>query len=479
MKKLTSFFFTDIHWKIFSLFLAFLLWLIGSNFSNPLENTSINIQLETHNAEILANAGLVLLNPDALDELITVGVRAERRDLEALMEAGAAVQSSMVVPSVDFRAINTTAILEGDDPATVKLPISVNLYESLQHFSIAPRFVELEIDVLAHESFPVQVEILNEVAPTFERRPERVSTARVNVSGPRSYVERVDRVQVSIDVLGLYSDRDIEAPLVVLCQNGYDITAHLELSAREITVTIPVWPVEAVEIEVQSTGAVATGFAVAYYMTWPTRIEVTATPERLQGLEYLLVEVDLNNANATFTKTASVVLPDGVHLRSGESDNITVEIVIEPIERRRFSVPRDNVRILGMDANYDVLTALQFISVDVSGPRSAIAELTASEIGLELDLRRLPIGTHSVVLGVELPEGITLIQPSPRMQIQINDPAADDGNDNDNDNDFDHYHVDDPDPQDPIMPPDYYPSDNNENDNEIVADEYYEENDEL
>ena len=457
-----------MQWKIFSLFLAFLMWLIGSNFSNPVENNFLNVQLETHNAEILGNSGLVLLNPDALDELVRVGIRAERRDLESLMEAGASAQSAMVIPSVDFRAIDTAAILESDGPVTIPLNISVNLHENFQNFSIAPRYIELEVDVLVRESFPVVVEILNEVAPNFERRTERLANSRVNLSGPRKYMEQIDRVQVTVDVLGFYSDRDVTVPLVVLCQNGYDITEYVELSVRETTVTIPVWPVEAVEINVQSTGEVGFGFAVAYFSIQPETVEVTAMEERLEYLEYLTMEIDLNNANATFTQTLSIAewLPDGVHLSSGESDNITVEVVIEPIERRRINVPRDSVRILGMDANYDVLTALTNIAVEVSGPRSGIAELNAQEIGLELDLRRLPIGTHSVVLAVELPEGITLAQAPPRLEVQINDPAADDGNDND----YDHYYVDDIEPQIPVMPSDYYQPDDNEN--EIFEYEY-------
>jgi len=471
MKKIASFFVTDVQWKMFALFLAFLLWLIGSNFSNPIENSFLNVQLETHNAEILTHSGLVLLNPEALDELVRVGVRAERRDLETLLEASAAVQSAMVTPSIDFRGIDTSTVLESDSPVTQRLYISANLYESLSHFSITPRFVELEIDVLAQESFPVLVEISNEVAPSFERRTERVANARVNVTGPRSFVEIIDRVQVTVDVLGFYSDRDINVPLVVLCQNGNDITEHVELSVRETTVTIPVWPVEEMELHVKSVGSVASGYAVAYYVIQPATIEATATAERLLELENLLVEIDLNNANATFTQTATVELPDGVHLRSNASDTVIVEVVIEPLERRRLFVPRDNIRILGMDANYDVLTATTNIMVDVSGPSNLIEELTPAEIGLELDLRRLPIGIHSVILTVELPEGVTLVQPAPRMQIRINDPAA--VEDNDNDGDYDPYHIEDPEPSEPTMPPDYDPPYDDDNDYSPV-----EENDE-
>ena len=67
MNKFFSFFSTDIHWKLIALFLAFLLWIVGSNVNNPHENGSINARLNVANFELLANEGIVLLNEDALD----------------------------------------------------------------------------------------------------------------------------------------------------------------------------------------------------------------------------------------------------------------------------------------------------------------------------------------------------------------------------------------------------------------------------
>jgi len=467
MNKFFSFFSTDIHWKLIALFLAFLLWIVGSNVNNPHENGSINARLNVANFELLANEGIVLLNEDALDTGVNVGVRGARDYLSALLGADAHVQEAHVIPSIDFRAIDFDAVRISDVPVTVRLDITANLYEGLEPRSIRPRYVDLELDVLMRHSFQIEVEILNEVAPNFEIRPIRLANSWVTVTGARSVVSEIDSVWVSIDVVGLHTESEESVSLVVLDHAGRDITDMVELSVRETTATIPVWPIDALEFDVEPTGEVAAGFAVAEIEFYPQTINIIAPEERLIQLTPLLMGIDVETANATINRSISVLeyLPDGVYLAQDQSSYVDVTVVIEPIENRIFFVPRDNVRSRMMAPLYEVLTDVTNIRVVISGPRSLLSDLTSADIGLELDLRNLPIGIHNVALSVELPAGMSLAQVPPRLQVQIHESVTDEPND------YDHYYVDNPDPVTPIMPPDY-PSDTNGNENDIMDEAY-------
>jgi len=474
MKKILSFFYTDLHWKLISLFLAFVLWVVGSNVNNPHENGSVIVPLNLLNFEILANENIVLLNEDALDVRATVGVRGTRHYLTGLLGAEAYIQEMQVIPSIDFRVIDADAVRSSDGPVTMRLDVSADLYEGLYVRSIRPRYIEVELDMLMRQSFPIEIEILNEVAPNFEMRQVRLEIPRVTITGARSVVSEIDSVWVSVDVLGFHTDSDVPVELMVFDRDGQDITDSVGLSVRETVAMVPVWPVDALELEFEAIGEVATGFAVAEIEFYPQSVDIIATEERLIQLTPLLMSVDLDNANAGIDRRVSVLdyLPDGVYLAHGQSPYVTVTVAVEPIERRTLSVPSDNLRRRGTAALYQVIGEAMPIRITVSGPRSLVSALNPADVGIEIDLRNLAIGTHSVAVSVELPDGITHVPPAPRVQVQIHEPASDEPDD------FDPYHVDDPQPQTPIMPPDYVPAeDDNDNDNEPAEDNDNEAND--
>ena len=454
---------------------------MGSNVNNPHENGSVNVRLNVANFELLANEGIVLLNESALDVGINVGVRGARDYLIDLIGAYSDVQEARVIPSIDFRVIDADAVRLSDGPVTVRLDITANLYEGLELRSIRPRYVNLEFDVLVRHSFQIETEIINEVAPNFEIRPVRLANSWVTVTGARSVVSEIDSVWVSVDVVGLHTDREETVPLVVLDHAGRDITDMVELSVRETTATIPVWPIDALEFDVEPTGQAAAGFAVAEIEFYPQAINIIAPEERLIQLTPLLMDIDIANANTTINRSISVLeyLPDGVYLAQGQSPYVDVTVAIEPIESRVISVPRDNLRRRGTAALYQIVGDATFIRVTVSGPRSLVSALNPADVGLELNLRNLPIGVHNVAISVYLPDGITHVLPAPRLQVQIHEPATDEPDD------YDHYYVDNPEPITPTMPPDY-PSDanendddnendnesNNENDNDVIDEDY-------
>jgi len=430
MKRFFSFFYTDLHWKLLSLGLAFLLWLLAINMNDPTQNESFNVMLRPINLEILSNAGLELVNPDALDIPVRVGIRAPRRELEYLNSTeGIRAQAERITPVVDFRVVNIDDVLNSEGSVTVRLDISVNLYEGYEHFSINPSFIYVEMDAIVHQTFPVIFDIVGEVDSGLELQPIRLANSNVTVTGSRTDIARIDSVRVYVDVWGVLSDEEQEnLQLVVYDHNGYIITDLVHLSVSETTATVSVWPVESVEIIVESTGYVASGFAVEDIDFAPKTVEVISTPARLQNLDYILIEVDLSGRSYSFVDNVDVRewLTDGIFLRSGENHNIAVTVDIEPVERRTFNIPMDNVRSRGISVAYDVLSEMASIRIDVYGPRALLAELTNADIGLEIDLRNLPIGIHFVTLSVDLPEDITLAQSAPALQVQIREPAAED-----------------------------------------------------
>lgn len=442
IRKIFSFFFGDFQWKLLCVALAVVLWILGTNMNNPLENHRFNIQLNVHNMDILTNEGFILVNPYVLDELINVGIRAPRGELDLLRRAGADVQAAAISPSIDFRALNLDEIWAAEMPTTVQLNVSINLLAGTgyEHFAINPRIINLEIDAFEREVFQIVPEIVGEVDSGLELRPATLSSDFVTITGARSVVSRIDKVRVVIDVWGLQDDTSLSnLPIVVLDEHGVDITDYVQLSIQDINASIYVWPVESIALQVEQTGSVASGFVPTNDIDFEPRfINVIGPVGRLSEIEYVTIAVDITDRDASFLEMVDVAnyLPSGIFLHSEQDNVVAVAITIEPIEQRVLEIPRHDILIRGVDAIYQILTEAAFVRVSVSGPRDKLAQLQAGDVGLELDLRNLQIGAHFVVIVVNLPEGISLVQNPPSLHVQIHEPAAEDTSSQDDANDI-------------------------------------------
>ena len=429
LKRILSFFVTDIHWKLLSLLAALALWFVGMNMNNPMQNHSVHQRLHLNNIEFLANEDLILLNEAALrDSIIALGVRASRNEVAFLQSAFATdsiLFDEMVRLSIDFLAINSESVKSSDGVSTVYLDVSPNLYPGFEHFFIRPSNVPVLLDSLMSERFTVDIYQIGEEAPGFEMQPIQLANNWVNVSGARSIMRTIADVRVELDVAGIHDYEERIVSIKVIDQSGEDITEEVALSVNDTTASIRVWPVRAVDVNLSWRGHLADGFAVADIYSDRDSIYLVGPPHMLEEVEMIPIDVYIGGSGETQVLEVSIsdLLPPGVFLQRGSSDNLNITVTVEPIETRIVSVPRDYVRILGVTALYQILGEASPISVSISGPRSLISTITPAHVGLEIDLRNLGVGVHSVPIYVELPSGLNLATHRPSLQVQVHSPA--------------------------------------------------------
>ena len=425
IKRFLSIFYTDLQWKALSLFAAFLLWVVVASMIDPIGNEPFNLRLQLHNDNILLRDQIVLLNEEELrDKMIQVVVRGPMRELEVLRVREPEFIAGMFIPSIDFRTINPADVLNADEPVVLPLSISANLYPGFEQLSIRPGYVEVMLDIVTTQLFPLDVEPVGEVTPGFELRNIQLSSSHVNVTGARSKVEDIAFVGVQADVSGVDDATELVGlPIKVVNNSGEDITDWMHLSVAEVTAGVFVWPFSPLDVVVNTMGQLATGFAVAYINVEP--IDIVAPPDRQDELDYIQAEISLSGENDTFTREVDITqwLPEGVRLREGASGYVDVQVVVEPVETRVLNIPRGNIRVHGVEAIYQILGEAAPVRVAISGAASVVSQIGVGDIDLELDLRHLSVGIHDRWLSVTLPEGVNLIGSRPILQVQIHDPA--------------------------------------------------------
>ena len=115
--------------------------------------------------------------------------------------------------------------------------------------------------------------------------------------------------------------------------------------------------------------------------------------------------------------------PDGARLLEPESEVVTVSVLIEPsVSSRTFVV---GVICQGAGENA-CLPGLEQVAVTISGPGSAVAQLSAADVTPILDVAGLQPGSYSLpptIVG--LPPGVALVGVSPgAVPVTIVAPAT-------------------------------------------------------
>jgi len=434
VKKILSFFYTDLQWKLISLALAVVVWFFAMNMHDPPVNDTFSNPLQLVNERVLDRYNLVLLNRNELLETpFNIGVRA----LSSYFTNLTIEERADFYPFVDLSAIDTAGALEADEPVTQILSVNPNLRYGFELWFIrnahGSASVEVHLDRLISRSFVVEPDAVGQVMDGFELRSIQAVNQNVTVSGARTHVNRVAFVGFEVDLANIDTDTDFsEVPLVVFDMFGEAMTEYVRLGyvwlgVRETTVNVQVLPVRRVGIRIEPIGQVAPDFALASMDSPVLYVDVVGAADILDETEYILLEFDLDGLTEDSERQLAIAdfLPAGLELSNNAPEEITVSVVIEPISRRVLFVPGRYIITRGVGVLADPVDPVVNVRVVVSGPQSRVSAMTVHDIGIEMDLNNLPIGVHRVPLTAALPEGVSLAEPLHALYMNIHLPARD------------------------------------------------------
>jgi YbbR domain-containing protein len=428
-KSVISFLFKDIQWKLLSLGLAFVLWLVGMYVNNPPSVEPFHRGLLVSNVDALSRDNIVLLNEQALRaEQITVSVRAPQSDLAELNRF-----TENIIASIDLRHINPQAVLdmieESGKPVTLSMDVFTDIFlEGYERINTRPRTVDVELDVHVRQTHEVRVILEGEVREGYGLLSVDCVNKTVIVSGAKSITDEVHTVQCVVNVEN--ADRDIEQTvrLVALNRDGEDITgrAGLELSVRETQVYAGISPYKTVNLSVGWTGAPALNRTVTDIRISPQSVTVIGPWDILHTVETILLEeLDLSFANETQTHTRDIAaaLPDNRLVLFNGGTEAVVTVVIEPMQSREYVFPVGEIQILGLPVGAVQLTgSTDAVRFSVIGAETVMAGLAREHIRVSLNLTGLAIGEQSVPLTITLPAGISLIGEPPSLDLLLSTP---------------------------------------------------------
>lgn len=401
--------------KLASLLLAFVLWFLVVGIDDPLDTANFsNIPVRLVNTELLDNENKVF-EVLAKTDTVRVTVRAPRSILQEL-------RSTDIMAEADVSKLT--------DINTIEISYYVQ-NANVESIRGDHDFVRLSVEDRLTRTFRVKCTTRGEVAEGYLVAGITPDQNRVDVTGPRSQVEKISYVGVEVDISNEVSNVSMTPDI-----HFYDAEDNLLNDLSNVTpnvstihVSVEVLATKEVPIELNVMGVPAEGYVVTGEAVCdPPSVRVAGTVAALAGLSRISIPGEMLNvtgASSNMTTTINIrdYLPDGVRLEdSASSGRVTAEISVEPLVEKTFALSSDNFDLLNGPEDYEVEILEpeeQPYELKIVGLEETVSEVTQEAIRGTVDLaewmREEEItdpGNHTYQIPVvfSLPEGVEIRQ---------------------------------------------------------------------
>jgi YbbR domain-containing protein len=363
---------------LLALILALTVWVAAVSSSDPIEVHSLpsSTPIDFRNL----SDGLVLVNTQARST--SISVRAPQSVWNQL-------PPSDVTAWVD---------LKGLKPGTYQLPVQSNVDRRLVQIStVDPNSVSITIEAAINRRMSIQAVRHGELAIGFRTDPPQLQPASATLIGPTSAVNRVDHLQIDIDMTGRSQTFTQDLTIEPLDAQGQPVSGvSLEPSIAQVTIGIEeLGGYRSVVVLPKINGEVDPGYQLTGITVQPTLVTVfSADPAQVDQLGgFVETEpVSLSGVTEDIQKNVGLSLPEGVSIVGDKT--VTVKVNISPIENS-LKVTRA-IEITGLQQGLFAQASPDVVSLILNGPVPILDNLRLSDVRVVLDLINLAPGTYQL-----------------------------------------------------------------------------------
>ncbi len=401
--------------KLLSVGVAFIIWLVVANVSNPTTSKlfrDIKIEIINEDSVTEIDKAFDIVSEDT----VVIKVTERKRVLESL----SASDFTVIADMENLTEMNTV-------PLTVSCS---NSAVTLDEITVVPSSLKVELEQIQESEFAVTVETTGTPQSGYEvGTTEVVDGKTVQIAGPESLLERIGQVTATVSVNGISTDQRLTTTLTITDKNGDELSetqmsrlqiknsSGVLLSDNTVTVDVELWEaLYEVPVMIETSGTPAQGYEVTEVTTVPTTVNLVGTQEVLSTIEALSVTTSVSVAGATETFTQEVDLTEtistleNVRLAQGTDSVISVTVVVEQSGDQTVQLALSELTVLNRPENMQLtFSPADAISVTVHADDEE-STITAGEITATIDLSVCSeAGDYEIPVEIELPDGFTLV----------------------------------------------------------------------
>ena len=415
-RKLTD----NLSLKIMSVAIAIVVWLIVVNIDNPVGTNYYTVtDVELINKEYVESSDTIgkMCMPEENQDSVRVAITASKKIRDR-------IRLSDITAVADLQQ----AVSLDTDPVMVPITVTCSASGVLpSDIKVTPQNLTVNLDEKETQEFVVNVS-KGDTKPgkDYEVGSLTASPEKIRITGPKTLVNKIDKVNATIALDGNTEDYTQEVNLTIYDKNQETLSESEMNSLRiennaKVVVTAKLWKIRTgVKISAGYVGTPASGYQVGSVKTVPDTISVAGNTEGLESLSendnVITIpadRIDISDESKDVERKISLknLLPDNVKLTSDSSEDVWVTVSILPVGSREFNLPTKNIEVKNKPDNLQVTFETAQIALRIRSESENLADLNIDEdVKAEIDLKDKEAGNYKVPVKLSLPDGYEMVE---------------------------------------------------------------------
>ena len=415
-RKLTD----NLSLKIMSVAIAIVVWLIVVNIDNPVGTNYYTItDVELINKEYVESSDTIgkMCMPEEDQDSVKVAITASKK-----------VRDRIRLSDITAVADLQQAVSLDTDPVMVPITVTCSAAGVLpSDIKVTPQNLTVNLDEKETQEFVVNVS-KGDTKPgkDYEVGSLTASPEKIRITGPKTLVNKIDKVNATIALDGNTEDYTQEVNLTIYDKNQETLSESEMNSLRiennaKVVVTAKLWKIRTgVKIAAGYIGTPASGYQVGSVKTVPDTISVAGNTEGLESLSendnVITIpadRIDISGESKDVERKISLknLLPDNVKLTSDSSEDVWVTVSILPVGSQEFNLPTKNIEVKNKPDNLQVTFETAQIALRIKSESEDLEDLNIDEdVKAEIDLKDKEAGNYKVPVKLSLPDGYEMVE---------------------------------------------------------------------
>ena len=426
----------NIPLKIMSVAVAVVLWLIVVNIDNPIGTNYYTINdVELINKEYVESSDTIgkMCMPEQNQDSIKIAITASKK-----------IRDKIKVTDISAVADLQQAVSLDTNPVMVPITVTCSVPGvSSNDIKVTPQNLSVNLDEKETQEFVVNVS-RGDTKPgkDYEVGSLTANPEKVRITGPKTLVNKIDKVNATIELDGNTQDFTQDVNLTIIDKNQEALSDSEMNSLRiennaKVVVTARLWKIrQGVGISASYVGTPADGYEVGSVKTVPDTISVAGSTEGLESLaennNVITIpadSIDISGESKDVEKKISLnnLLPDNVKLTSDSSEDVWVTVNILPVGSKEFDIPTKNIEVKNKPDDLQVTFETAQIELRIKSDTKNMDDLDAKkDIKLSIDLDGKKEGNYEGPVKVVLPDGYETVEDVTTEVVISSGTAVDD-----------------------------------------------------
>ena len=410
----------NIPLKIMSVAVAVVVWLIVVNIDNPVGTNYYTLNnVELINKEYVESSDTIgkMCMPEQSQDSIRVAITTTKK-----------IRDRIKVSDISAVADLQQAVSLDTNPVMVPITVTCSVPGvSANDIKVTPQNLSVNLDEKETQEFVVNVS-RGDTKPSkdYEVGSLTANPEKVRITGPKTLINKIDKVNAAIDLDGNTQDFSQDVNLTIIDKNQEPLSDSEMNSLRiennaKVVVTARLWKIrQGVGISAGYVGTPADGYQVGSVKTVPDTISVAGSTEGLESLaqndNVITIpadSIDISGESKDVEKKINLsnLLPDNVKLTSDSSEDVWVTVSILPVGSREFDIPTKNVEVKNKPDDLQVTFETAQIAVRIKSDENDMDDLNAQkDIKTSIDLNGKEEGNYEVPVKIVLPDGYETVE---------------------------------------------------------------------